>query len=398
MDAANYRYMDSLFLEGYKLLDQLPLLQEGGPALVELRDATVLPLATVEGTRAGGVVGPDGSYVGISAFDALSPVDGWGGAYACSDADAVDKRVMYLGPFWRHWGHFLMDLISRLWYVLEQEPDITIVYDGSVEPTGPYKEFFDLLGIGATQLMRIERPTRFAEVVVPECSHVPGRRVYPAFARIFDRAAEQALEMEGGATTQDRGIYLTRTGLGRRIPFEVGERAVEELFSDNGFQIISPEKYSLAKQIALIRGAREVACLSGTLPHTMAFAEDGARLTILRKSNKPVYRQVSVDQVRHLHVTHVDAHISPLPVGPSGPFIVDINDNVRQFARDNGLVVRRSELRQAAARKKNLLWYAPVWVARNRGKDREVPLFDGEQFTTSADAASELRAFYQKRF
>ena len=64
----------------------------------------------------------------------------------------------------------------------------------------------------------------------------------------------------------------------------------------------------------------------------------------------------------------------------------------------SGFTVRRSELRQALERKKALLWYLPVWVARNRGKNREVPLFDGEKFTTSETAASELRRFYLPKF
>ena len=48
----------------------------------------------------------------------------------------------------------------------------------------------------------------------------------------------------------------------------------------NGFVIVSPEQLSLPEQIATIRLASEVACLSGTLPHTMMFARDGAKLTV----------------------------------------------------------------------------------------------------------------------
>lgn len=398
MDAAEYRYMDSLFLEGYKALDQLPLLQnEQEPCVAEFRDAMVLPLATVDGVRRGGVVDAGGTFVAHSAFDALSPVDAWSGAYDAPDVPTVDRRVMYLGPFWGHWGHFLMDLVSRLWYALEREPGIAIAYTAAEAPTGPYREFFDLVGIREEQLVRVEHPTRFREVVVPECSYVPGRRVYPAFARIFDRAVEGA-RAQAVAPVPCEKLYLTRTGLDRRIPFEFGERAMEELFADNGYRVISPEKLSVAEQVLAIHGATDVACLSGTLPHTMMFAADGTRLTVLRKSNKPVYRQVGVEQVRRLSVTNVDAHISPFPVGPSGPFVVDINENVRRFAQDRGFTVRRSELRQALERKKALLWYLPVWVARNRSKNREVPLFVGEKFTTSKTAASELRRFYLPKF
>ncbi len=398
MDAAGYRYMDRLFLENYKLLDQLPLLVEREPTCVRIKDATVLPYRLVNGIGRAGVVDATGSYVELSSFDALSPVDSWGGLYDYANPPQENMRVMYLGRLWCHWGHFLMDLVGRLWYAIEKEPDIPIVYDGVANLTGVYTEFLALAGIDIRRLIRIERPTMFSEVVVPECAHVPGRRVYRAFARIFDRVAERALEqLDDIDKYQNQHIYLTRTQLQRRIPFEVGERDIERMMASNGFVVVSPEMLSLPEQIATIRGAQHVACLSGTLPHNMIFSNSHTKLTIFRKSNKPVYRQMSVDQIKDLEVTHVDAHISPRSVGASGPFVVDINDNVRRYMMDSGMSVPGSKLGQSVIRKGHMLWYIPVYLIRNKGKHLQVPLFDGEAFTTAPEAQGQLRSFYLRR-
>ena len=182
-----------------------------------------------------------------------------------------------------------------------------------------------------------------------------------------------------------------------RVPLEVGENDIEKLFKDNGFLIIAPEQFPLVEQIAMIRQADKIACLSGTLPHNMMFARDESELIIIRKTNKPNYRQVSVNQIRNLKVTNVDAHISLNAVGPSGPFIVVVNKNVKAFFTDNYGKCNYSAIRQWFIRKVRLLWYIPVYFLRNRKMNREVPIFDGNEFTTTSTAKKELFNFYVKR-
>lgn len=405
MDASNYVYMDELFLESFRSLDQLPLLQPREPIVETYPHGIVLPYWEDSYGKHAGVLTEDGTYVELSSFPALSPVDSWDGTHeqfsqgSLASLPTSHQRVMYLGRLWWHWGHFLMDLVSRLWYVLERNPEILIAFDGPEPPQGVYQEFFKLAGIQQRQLVQVDVPTRFDEVVVPECSHVPGRYVLPAFARIFDRVADRALSTLSSkrqAYFEGLSVYLTRTGIKARFPTEFGERSIEDLARANGFGIVSPEQLSLHEQIAAIRLAKEVACLSGTLPHTMMFAHDGARLTEFRKSNKPVYRQFSVDQVRSLEVTHVDAHVSLHPVGSTGPFVVTINNNVRRWAADRGFDVSESCMRSATLRKVHLAQCLPFYILRNYGKNREVPLFINGEFTTTSTAKHELYRWYRR--
>ncbi len=398
MDAHGYAYMDSLFLENYKALDQLSLYREQEPRVEAHEHAAILPFRDTPKGKCAGVVTHDGAFVELSSFGALSPVDSWGGAYPCDSMEVRHQRVMYLGRLWNHWGHFLMDLVSRLWYAIEREPNILIAYDGQGSINGAYADFFCLAGLRPEQFVQVTTPTRFDEVVVPECTHVPGRYVYPAFARIFDHVAQAALQRAPHATPYEgRRVYLTRTGIRKKLPTELGEKSIENLCSSNGFAVVSPEKLALEEQIVAIRQAAEVACLSGTLPHTMMFAKDGAKLTIFRKSNKPVYRQFSVDQVRKLDVTHVDAHFSPRPVGPSGPFVVTINDNVRRWAQDRDYVVPETPLTSSALRKMHALEYVPLYVARTHKRTYRTPLFIDGEFSSAPTAERELFSWYLHR-
>lgn len=291
-----------------------------------------------------------------------------------------------------------MDMVSRLWWIIENDMNIKIAYDAKEDIQGVYWEFLRLLGVSKNQMVRVENPTRFAKVIVPECSHKPGISCNVRYKKIFDIVAQKALqELEDYGKYRDKSIYFTRMQMKRRIPFEVGEKDFERLFSRQGFVVIAPEKYSLVEQIAMIRGAKRIACLSGTLPHNMIFAQDGAELIVVRKTNKPNYRQVSVNQLRKLKVTNIDAHISLKAVGPGGPFVLDINKNVEAYFKDRYGKRDYSKILQWFKRKIRLMWYVPVYILRNRKMDQQVPLFDGKVFSTTVTAKSELFSYYIKR-
>lgn len=154
---------------------------------------------------------------------------------------------------------------------------------------------------------------------------------------------------------------------------EIGEKEIEDLFRKNGYLVVAPEKYSLTEQIMMIRESRKAACLSGTLPHNMMFAEDGTELCIIRKTNKPNYRQVDVNAIRNLKVVNIDAHISLKAVGPAGPFIVDYNQNVKKYLEDQNMNFEPIGLKQHVRRLLKLIWYVPYTLQGTkiaRGKCR----------------------------
>lgn len=398
MDDANYRYMDSLFLDSYKAMDSLTLYTDRKLAVAEAENAVVLPYRMIENKKLAGVAERDGSFIELSRFDALSEVDSWGGAYQTEPACNVDETVIYFGRFWKHWGHFLMDMISRMWYVISHVSNLKIVYDSTVEITGVYLDFMKLLGISEDRLLRIDQPTRFKKVIIPECSHKPGISCNVEYRNIFDKAVSSALKQAADAEKyRGKNIYFTRRMQKSLIPMELGEKEIESVFEQNNFLIIAPEQHPLAEQIAMVHLAKRVACVSGTLPHNMVFAHQGEELIIIRKTNKPNYRQVGINEMRNLKVTNVDAHISLKPVGAAGPFIIDFNQNMRDFCRDRNMKFSCSGFRQWFRRKGKILWYIPIYWKRNHGKKHKVPLFDGERFTTAESAERELICFYRKR-
>ena len=70
----------------------------------------------------GGVCRQEGEFVQSSFYDG-----GWaqnGGKYEWNQTDEIyiDEKVIYIGVFAKHWGHFLVDMTSKLW--IFADPDI----------------------------------------------------------------------------------------------------------------------------------------------------------------------------------------------------------------------------------------------------------------------------------
>jgi len=398
-DVCDYTYMDSLFLKEYIAMDTAEIPCGDTVPVVRVKNAVLLPVISHNGENLGGVLREDGEYEPASGFRALSEVDRWGGAYAYEKAEEnTEETVIYMGRFWKHWGHFLLDMVSRLWYIVETKEEWPIVYDAQEDISGVYLELMQLFGIRPERLVRVSVPTRFREIIIPGCSMEPGIFYSGRFKRLFDLAVKNAqADNPFCGSYAGRKVYFTRTQLNRGIPMETGEKEIEEFFRQNGFLIIAPEKHPLKEQITMLQEAAEIACVSGTLPHNMVFARDGMPLTIIRKTNKPNYRQVTVNRMRQLRVTNVDAHISPRAVGPSGPFILDVNDNVKRYASARGMTVPENRFPAGLNRIRKLAWYLPVYLARNHGKNRSVPRYINGEFVNDKDAEKELAAFYLKR-
>lgn len=113
----------------------------------------------------------------------------------------------------------------------------------------------------------------------------------------------------------------------------------DELFSKNGFTLIAPEKYSLSHMIYIIRNARTIVSMSGTICHNMIFGNDGQSVTILERTVLNNDYQHGINVVRNLTVTPVDCSLAFYPVEIGyGPFIIYYNEYLKKYIRDRAYI------------------------------------------------------------
>lgn len=290
----------------------------------------------------GGVVDSKGKFVEESAF----PKDFFGGIYEYGEEEEnSDEIVVFLGPLVYHWGHFICDLVSRLWFVLDNPKKYKIAYCGwsfgspNIDISGNFLEFFNLLGIEKSQLIDIQKPTRFKKVIIPDVSMSKRERIYTKeFKEIFSRVIHNALEKKDHMVVPKK-IYFTRENFEDAKKKEYGEQYISEFFQSNGYKILSPENLSLTDQIACFQKAERIAAVSGTITHNMLFASKSLELIVINKLDLVNHYQTLIDSMNNNKVVLIDAYRMILPVlFGKGPFLFEPNKYLKEFAVDYGYV------------------------------------------------------------
>lgn len=252
---------------------------------------------------------------------------------SASDIATVDESVVFAGILQKYFGHILFDSISRWWWFVKH-PQYTgkIAFLSSVSKNDKLyflqMELLSRLGIDTNRVVIVDKPTRFKKIIVPEQSVYRIDAYHKDFIQPFNIIRDS---VKPGSIEK---IYFTRRFLHKSDT--INEEYFESFYTRQGYTVVAPEKLTIEEQISLIAGAKEFACLQGTLSHLMLFAKDKTKITILRRTQDIVGAQISVNQIRNLDVTYVDISANFLPTSHIfGPFMLTATSCWKQYVLDN---------------------------------------------------------------
>lgn len=285
--------------------------------------ATVLPCTLTENGDmwrecVAGVIDKNGAIVPISCTWQFTKMN-----HVVSIEEYSEQNVLYIGSFRSHWGHFLIDLVPRLWYVLENEKDKIDAYVISGEFNGEeeiqlanIKEFLELLGIlDKTTVVNV--PTMYKSVVVPEKAYYYGKAINDSrekhkfssrYLNIFNYIVDKVLkkyEKENRKKAIPKKIFMTR-----RSNLECGIELIDSFFENNGYMIFDPAEATLTELIILLNKCERIAYVSGTLQHNMLFAPNGIKTVAIESRTYVSPVQIDIDMMKDINVTYIDANYS----------------------------------------------------------------------------------------
>ncbi|MBQ9117774.1 MAG: glycosyltransferase family 61 protein [Clostridia bacterium] len=304
----------------------------------------------------GGVCDGNNKFVELSYYDGNWATHG--GVYTWEEEDYCEDTAIYLGVFFKHWGHFLIDLVGRAWYLARHDSSkAKIVYLGDEEIPGNFLEFFELLGIRKDQLLRIQKPTRFKDVIVPEYSASSCVWYTEEYLSIFSAIAEKVKAEELDFAVPEK-VYFTRLGFGKAKQSEVGEEYLAAWLSANGYTLVSPEKLSLRQQVHIWNQAKSIACLDGTIPLNVNFSNNkDLQLLVMHKTSLEHQNLEMSLLMRPCNVTLLDAYWEPFDGYPksigAGPFLLCVSDDVVEYSKQADLVMPFTEKDRKKQRKKS---------------------------------------------
>ncbi len=341
----------------------------------------------------GGVVNETGKYLHSSAMLGENMSNRLYGKYKFNKDKVkyINEKVIYLNYFVKHWGHYLIDVIGRLWYILENDiTDYKIVYTTSLgqdeKIKGNYLELLKLLGIDESKLLMVNKVTRFKEIIVPEMSIFPGKYYTNEYVKIFDKIVENC----NIKSKTESKIYCSRKLLKNANKKEIGEEKIEKAFNDNGYKSVYFEKMSVKEQIEIINNSKEIVAVSGTLPHNLLFARNKPHVVILNKTYKLNMHQFLVNQIADLQVDFIDVHISPQPVlYGKGPFVMKVTKFLKEYFKDNNLYLNEKIDCKLTLREK--IWFYIRYFYFNKGKIIHDDMFDRKSLRQIYKATQKIK-------
>lgn len=292
----------------------------------------------------GGVCDENNQFAEVSFYDG-----GWakhGGYYEWKEEEYCDEEAVYMGLFLSHWGHFLVDLTGRMWFLQQlakTRTDFKVAYVGEETIQGNNLAFLKLLGIREEQLIHITKPTRFRKVYVPEQAFRTCLWYTDEFVNMLDEMHETVMNsaVDFSKLETVKKVYFTRKKFSKATTSEFGEDYFESCFIHNGYEAIAPETLSLEEQIYIWNHAEEIACMNGTIPLNVLFSKNSnLKLTVLNKTSICHENPGLLLEMRKISATFLDVYKEPFKNYPkslgTGPYLLWPSDQFDDFCKKKG--------------------------------------------------------------
>lgn len=268
---------------------------DGGWAseFVTLKSAMLVPPAVSGRIQPCGVLDSDGKFCAHSAT--------WRGPHAMiTPPDAPEKptaklsgRHLYAGQFWVHFGHFLLESLSRLWVLdqLDALPD-SILYipkrpARKISVMSYQRDIYNLLGINMP-IQLVEEPTEVEELIVPGQGFGMGKIAHGT--KEFRGYIKNNFARDIAPVESD-GLYLSRSALTGLEGGVVLEKQLEENLALDGYEIYHPQTHSVSEQVAKYKGAKRIIGPDGSAFHLFGFVgQPDQKVGVILRRNSGVFQ------------------------------------------------------------------------------------------------------------
>jgi len=228
-------------------------------------------------------------------------------------SEALPGRTLFAGRFVHHFGHILLETLSRTWPDIDYSVyDHLLLYPNRVLKRHilPIPKVLQILLTAAEipldKVKVISRtPLRIEQLDVPSAPFRLASSADPRFLVPFDRIGLRVESRDGPDLTAQRParVYLSRSHLADDKRRATNEADLEELMVRRGFTVVHPQEHPLEDQAAMIRRADVIAGCDGSALHLAVFAHPGAKLLAI--DTRAVENQFIIEQARELDAVHI---------------------------------------------------------------------------------------------
>lgn len=254
------------------------------------------------------------------------------GALLCPAVNERDIPTLDLpgliwgGAFNPHYGHFLLETLSRLWPLVDEErAETNIVFAQTEGRPDAFSldfaaEIFSALDIHPQNIHFLSAPVRFPKIRVPVPAAELNHYVLPEFRRLCSVIAERI--GASSAPKRNAPAYLSKSRLTSGVARFANEYAFVERLQERGVVIHHPQDLSFLEQVSIWHAHESVGGFLGSATHTAVFAGPGSSVFINHEP-QVVSNQVLIDRVSGREACYVYPENDLIALPPNKGFQID---------------------------------------------------------------------------
>lgn len=211
---------------------------------------------------------------------------------------------LFLGSMHDHFGHFLVEGLSRLWILkFYNEEDISslkiIIYEPGLIP--PATKILEYLGISKSQILFLDSPCLIEKVIVPAVAyrtHFWGR---DSMNYVYDKISANALKEK--EKEFPKKVFLSRNNApSRKLSNEI---ELEAVYRDAGYWVFRPEDIPIGDQIRIVANADSVAGCTGSNMYLCMFQKPGGHNHIYAPYDFNLKDDAMISKIRKSNITYI---------------------------------------------------------------------------------------------
>lgn len=189
----------------------------------------------------------------------------------------VSEPILYVGTLHRHFGHFLLEGMARLWPLLHTQMSLLSDVERRTAPVFHRHESLAALNLRPADLLFAPYPTRVTRLLLPEPSYEYGSSAFWLHRAVFGIISERLAKP---TVQSSQPVYFTREYLPSSLRTARAEQRLTQELARHGFRIVSPERLSFSEQVRVAREHATIVGLTGSALHLALFSPPGTGTTV----------------------------------------------------------------------------------------------------------------------
>jgi hypothetical protein len=228
-----------------------------------------------------------------------------------SNLEPDQRKYIYIGFLLEHYGHFITESLSRLWfYLINNTEDYYLLYHSSDDyhKNILYTELLGALGISSDKLIRFEKATIVSKVIIPNPSFTIRGKAYNIHDKLVNTTAKFLTKNMGKIKPTSQPLYLSRRLLSDEQRLVKNESKLEDILIKKGVNVQHPQFLNLAEQIYLINRHQTVIGTLGSALHSVLFSINKNKYSIVLTKSKDGSNstQLLIDLLKHNQLSYIN--------------------------------------------------------------------------------------------